>query len=231
MRPPRLPVSRSGLDYLTLSRSSRRRCRAARASASAWPRRSARRSWACCISSTSRPSACTSAITTSCSRTLKRLRDLGNTLIVVEHDEDTMRAADYIVDIGPGAGVQRRRDRGRAGTLDEICCRAALRHRPVPVRQERRSPCPRSAARATARSCSVSAAARKTTSSTSTSRFPLGTLHLRDRRLRLGQVARSSTRSSTRRSPPSSTAHRRARASSTASTGLEHLDKVIDIDQ
>ncbi|MGI6366063.1 MAG: excinuclease ABC subunit UvrA [Bacillota bacterium] len=37
--------------------------------------------------------------------TLKRLRDLGNTLIVVEHDEDTMRAADWIVDIGPGAGA------------------------------------------------------------------------------------------------------------------------------
>ncbi len=37
--------------------------------------------------------------------TLKELRDLGNTLIVVEHDEDTMRAADWIVDIGPGAGV------------------------------------------------------------------------------------------------------------------------------
>ncbi len=37
--------------------------------------------------------------------TLKHLRDLGNTLIVVEHDEDTMRSADYIVDIGPGAGV------------------------------------------------------------------------------------------------------------------------------
>ena len=37
--------------------------------------------------------------------TLKRMRDLGNTLIVVEHDEDTMRAADYIVDIGPGAGI------------------------------------------------------------------------------------------------------------------------------
>ncbi len=36
--------------------------------------------------------------------TLKKLRDLGNTLIVVEHDEDTLRAADYIVDIGPGAG-------------------------------------------------------------------------------------------------------------------------------
>lgn len=37
--------------------------------------------------------------------TLKKLRDLGNTLIVVEHDEDTMYAADYIVDIGPGAGI------------------------------------------------------------------------------------------------------------------------------
>ena len=37
--------------------------------------------------------------------TLKQLRDLGNTLIVVEHDEDTMRAADWIVDIGPGAGA------------------------------------------------------------------------------------------------------------------------------
>ena len=37
--------------------------------------------------------------------TLQRLRDLGNTLIVVEHDEDTIRAADYVVDIGPGAGI------------------------------------------------------------------------------------------------------------------------------
>lgn len=37
--------------------------------------------------------------------TLKRLRDLGNTVIVVEHDEDTMYAADYIVDVGPGAGI------------------------------------------------------------------------------------------------------------------------------
>ncbi|NJM96293.1 MAG: excinuclease ABC subunit UvrA [Phormidesmis sp. RL_2_1] len=38
-------------------------------------------------------------------KTLKRLKGLGNTLVVVEHDEDTMRAADYIVDIGPGAGI------------------------------------------------------------------------------------------------------------------------------
>ena len=52
--------------------------------------------------------------------TLHRLRDLGNTLIVVEHDEETMRAADHVIDIGPGAGI----NGGRvvcAGTVDEIC--------------------------------------------------------------------------------------------------------------
>lgn len=51
--------------------------------------------------------------------TLKELRDIGNTLIVVEHDEETMESADYIVDIGPGAGIHG----GNvvcAGTLDEI---------------------------------------------------------------------------------------------------------------
>jgi excinuclease ABC subunit A len=58
--------------------------------------------------------------------TLKRLRDLGNTLIVVEHDEDTIRAADYVVDIGPGAGIHG----GEilcAGTVDEImACEKSL---------------------------------------------------------------------------------------------------------
>ena len=51
--------------------------------------------------------------------TLRNLRDLGNTLIVVEHDEDTMRAADFIVDVGPGAG-SRGGEIVAAGTLDEI---------------------------------------------------------------------------------------------------------------
>ena len=51
--------------------------------------------------------------------TLKRLRDLGNTLLVVEHDEDTMRAADYIVDVGPGAGVHGG-EIVAAGTLEDI---------------------------------------------------------------------------------------------------------------
>jgi excinuclease ABC subunit A len=49
--------------------------------------------------------------------TLERLRDLGNTVIVVEHDEETMRAADWLVDMGPGAGEHggERRRRGHAG--------------------------------------------------------------------------------------------------------------------
>ena len=51
--------------------------------------------------------------------TLQSLRDLGNTLIVVEHDEDTMRAADFIVDVGPGAG-SRGGEIVAAGTIEEI---------------------------------------------------------------------------------------------------------------
>lgn len=76
--------------------------------------------------------------------TLKRLRDLGNTLIVVEHDEDTMYAADYIVDVGPGAGVHG----GEivcAGTVEDIkkCERSMTGlylsgKRKIPVPTERR---------------------------------------------------------------------------------------------
>lgn len=51
--------------------------------------------------------------------TLKRLRDLGNTLLVVEHDEDTMRNADHIIDMGPGAGVNGGHIIAQ-GTLDDI---------------------------------------------------------------------------------------------------------------
>ena len=52
--------------------------------------------------------------------TLKNLRDLGNTVIVVEHDEDTMRSADYIVDVGPGAGVHGG-EIVAAGSVKDIC--------------------------------------------------------------------------------------------------------------
>lgn len=78
-------------------------------------------------------------------QTLFNLRDLGNTLIVVEHDEDTMRAADYIVDIGPGAGVHG----GEVvctGTAKEICaCERSITgqylsgRRKIPVPTARRA--------------------------------------------------------------------------------------------
>ena len=76
--------------------------------------------------------------------TLKHLRDLGNTLIVVEHDEDTMYAADHIIDIGPGAGIH-----GgylvAQGTIDEIkACEGSITgqylsgKRKIPVPDKRR---------------------------------------------------------------------------------------------
>ena len=76
--------------------------------------------------------------------TLRQLRDLGNTVLVVEHDEDTMRAADYIVDIGPGAGVHGG-EVVAAGSLEDImrCPRSITGQylsgvRKIPVPAERR---------------------------------------------------------------------------------------------
>ena len=76
--------------------------------------------------------------------TLRHLRDLGNTLIVVEHDEDTMRAADWIVDIGPGAGVHGG-ELVCSGTFDDICaCERSVTgqylsgKRRIPVPEKRR---------------------------------------------------------------------------------------------
>ena len=77
--------------------------------------------------------------------TMKHLRDQGNTLIVVEHDEDTMRAADYIVDVGPGAG-SRGGEIVVAGTLEDIvACNRSLTgqylsgFKKIPVPSTRRS--------------------------------------------------------------------------------------------
>ena len=78
--------------------------------------------------------------------TLKHLRDLGNTVIVVEHDENTMRAADYIVDIGPGAG-EHGGEIVAAGSIEDIeACPASLTgqylsgKRSIPTPKLRRKP-------------------------------------------------------------------------------------------
>ena len=73
--------------------------------------------------------------------TLTRLRDLGNTLIVVEHDEDTIRTADWVVDIGPGAG-EHGGEVVHSGTVEDAPHQRALAHRPVRFRQARPSPLP-----------------------------------------------------------------------------------------
>jgi excinuclease ABC subunit A len=76
--------------------------------------------------------------------TLKQLRDLGNTLIVIEHDEDTMRSADYIVDIGPGAGAHGGRVVAQGTFAEIVANRASLTgdflagRRSIPIPAERR---------------------------------------------------------------------------------------------
>ena len=99
-------------------------------------------------------------------RTLERLRDLGNTVIVVEHDEAMMRAADHIIDMGPGAGEQG----GRvvvAGTMDEVKASPESITGQYLAGVAPRSRCPKRDAPATARPSRFRAPAR-TTSRTST---------------------------------------------------------------
>ncbi|MEQ8935300.1 MAG: excinuclease ABC subunit UvrA, partial [Amphiplicatus sp.] len=76
--------------------------------------------------------------------TLRRLRDLGNTVLVVEHDEDAIRTADYVVDIGPGAGIHGGEIIAQGSVKDIVATKASLTgdylagRREVPVPAERR---------------------------------------------------------------------------------------------
>ena len=118
--------------------------------------------------------------------TLIRLKDLGNTLIVVEHDEDTIEAADWVVDIGPGAG-----EHGgqvvHSGTVadllthpDSITGQYLSGRREIPVPPIRRP-------RTTGRELTVVGAREHNLQNIDVT-FPLGLLRRRHRRLRLGQV-------------------------------------------
>ena len=102
--------------------------------------------------------------------TLERLRDLGNTVLVVEHDEQTMRAADHLVDLGPGAGEHGGRivaegtaARGREGR--------GVAHGPVPGRHAHDPGARRSGARRRATSRSAAPSSTTSSRSTSTSRW------------------------------------------------------------
>ncbi len=70
--------------------------------------------------------------------TLKRLRDLGNTVIVVEHDEDAIRTADWVLDIGPGAGIHGGHIIAQ-GSVDDLDRRAGILDRQISVRRARRA--------------------------------------------------------------------------------------------
>ena len=110
--------------------------------------------------------------------TLERLRNLGNTVIVVEHDEETIRTADYVVDIGPGAGEHggQRRPRRPGHRARRPAGQQGLDHRAVPLGQDVRSPCPSPAPPGHGRRGDRARRPGAQPARTSTSSFPLGCL-------------------------------------------------------
>lgn len=160
-------------------------------------------------------------------KTLKRLRDLGNTLIVVEHDEDTMYAADHIIDMGPGAGVHGGHVVA-AGTLEDIMkCKESLTglylsgKKKILVPQNRRKP--------NGKWLEV-IGARENNLKNVNVKFPLGVLTCVTG---VSGSGKSSLVNEILFKKLSSELNKaKARAGDHDSIkGLEHLDKVIDIDQ
>ena len=159
--------------------------------------------------------------------TLKHLRDLGNTLIVVEHDEDTMRAADFIVDVGPGAGT-RGGEIVVAGELEDVlkCERSITGQylsgvKKIPVPSARRA--------GNGKFLSVQGATENNLKDVNV-QIPLGTLTCvtgvsgSGKSSLVGEVLNKTLLGKLN--------HARTRPGACRCVeGLEHLDKVIDIDQ
>ena len=159
--------------------------------------------------------------------TLKRLRDLGNTLLVVEHDEDTMREADHIIDVGPGAGIHGGHVIAE-GTLEQICdCEESVTgqylagKKEIPVPKERREGNDKTL---------VIRGAKENNLKNIDVAIPLGKF------VCVTGVSGSGKSSLVNEILYKSLAHDLNRAKTRpgdfdAIDGLEHLDKVIDIDQ
>ena len=161
--------------------------------------------------------------------TLESLRDIGNTVIVVEHDEDTIRAADHLVEMGPGPGRARRPGR-RAGHARRRA-RSARRRRPGSSSPASgRSPTPGAAADGQRQDARRARRAREQPQDRSTSRSR-SACSSRSPARRGRARARWSTRSSTRRCGSGSWTRARCPASTTRVDGLEHVHKVVNIDQ
>ena len=159
--------------------------------------------------------------------TLKRLRDLGNTLIVVEHDEETMRAADYIVDIGPRAGIHGGEVMA-AGTPEEVmACETSLTGQYLSGK--RRIEVPKSRRPGNGRFLTVRGAAANNLKNIDVS-IPLGMFVCVTGVSGSGKSSLVNEIVKKRLLHDLNRARVRARAHA-GMEGIEHLDKVIDIDQ
>ncbi len=159
--------------------------------------------------------------------TLKHLRDIGNTLIVVEHDEDTMRAADYIVDVGPGAGSHGGEIVAMGSLADIVACPQSVTGqylsgvKKIPVPSQRR--------KGNGKALTVQGATENNLKDIDVS-IPLGTLTCvtgvsgSGKSSLVGEVLNKTLLGRLN--------HARVRPGACRCVeGLEHLDKVIDIDQ
>ncbi|MBO3651894.1 MULTISPECIES: excinuclease ABC subunit UvrA [Bacillus amyloliquefaciens group] len=158
---------------------------------------------------------------------LKNMRDLGNTLIVVEHDEDTMMAADYLIDIGPGAGIHGGRVIS-AGTPEEVMNDAdSLTGRYlsgaqfIPMPLERRKP--------DGRFIEIKGASENNLKKAN-AKFPLGTFTAvtgvsgSGKSTLVNEILHKALAQKLHKAKAKPGSHKEIK-------GLDHLDKVIDIDQ
>ena len=159
--------------------------------------------------------------------TLERLRDMGNTVVVVEHDEDTIRSADFVVDIGPGAG-ENGGEVVAAGTPEEVAATEGSLtadylsgRRSIPVPEQRRRP---------EKGSLVLSGATENNLRKVTLEIPLGTLTVVTGVSGSGKSSLVTDTLAPALANRLNHAHRRTGAYQKI-TGLEGLDKVINIDQ
>jgi excinuclease ABC subunit A len=160
-------------------------------------------------------------------RTLEHMRDLGNTLIVVEHDEDTMMAADYIIDIGPGAGIHGGEVVAEGTPAEVIANTNSLTgdylsgRKFIPVPLERRKP--------TGKWIEIKGASENNLKNVNV-KIPIGIMSVvtgvsgSGKSTLINEILYKALARDLNRAKARPGAHKTI-------TGLEHIDKVIDIDQ